>query len=672
MGTVLMNSSLPLFRPILVLSLSAVLAYSQSAAPSLSADAAANRHAINPDIYGIVNYGLDPTFAQQIRLPNTRWGGDGTTRYNWQVDSSNAGFDWYFMSGSGSSNPTPSAGPDAMIKSFQPAGTHPLITIPIIPYINKSAATACSFPVSVYGPQQSTNPYVHPNGDSCGNSLTSSGAQLVDKNIYANNLNNSPQLQQGWIDHFMLDFGAAAKGGVTYYQLDNEPGGWGNTHRDVEPNGANYDTIFSLGSEYAAMIKATDPTASVMGPSDFTLGGWIGTSADMQEHKNLYAGQWYLEQMQAYQSQHGTRILDYFDEHVYGGSTTDSNYELQSTRSLWDPTYNSGTWVEQWYFGNMQLIPRFKGWINQYYPGTKLAFSEYSWGEHNTLTGALAEADILGIFGREQVDFANMWDPPQPTDPTAYTFRLFRNYDGKGGMFGDVSVSAQSTDQTQLAIYGAQRSADGALTFVVINKTSNALTSSLNLANFNALGSAQFFTYSNANLQTIVAEPNLTVTNASLTATFPAQSASVVVIPQSKAPLPRSGWTVSASSTAGGNFNSWSQQAASAIDGNLNSRWSTGHSQSGGEWFAVDMGAPNSFSSITLNSGTSTNDYPRQFQVYVSNDGTTWGSPIASGAGTGAVVNVSFAPQTARYIVVAQTGSVAYWWWSIAELNVNP
>ena len=115
--------------------------------PTLTVNAAANRHATNPDIYGIVNYGLDPNFAEEIKLPNTRCGG------------------------SGNSNPTPGGGPDTMIRTFQSAGTHPLLTIPIIPYINSTAAWTCSFPVSIYGPQQSTNPYVHPNGDNCGNSF---------------------------------------------------------------------------------------------------------------------------------------------------------------------------------------------------------------------------------------------------------------------------------------------------------------------------------------------------------------------------------------------------------------------------------------------------------------------------------------------------------------------
>ncbi len=647
--------------------------------PALTVDAAASRHAINPDIYGIVNYGLDLNFAREISLPNTRWGGDGTTRYNWQIDSSNAGFDWYFMGGSGSSNPTPSAGPDAMVRNFQPAGTRALITLPIIPYINSTAAWNCSFPVSVYGPQQSTNPYVHPNNDNCGNSIAGannpngpSGTQLVDKNIYANHINNSPQFQQNWISHLLLTFGSAASGGVRYYQLDNEPGGWGNTHRDVLPNGANYDTIFDLGSEYASMAKSTDPTAFVMGPSDFTLGGWIGSGADMSEHGGLYAGQWYLQQMHNYDTQHGGRILDYFDEHYYGGSATDNAYELESTRSFWDPTYNSGTWIETYYFGNMQLIPRFKSWIQQYYPGTKLAFSEYSWGDHGTLPGALAEADILGIFGREGVDFANMWDPPKPTDPAAYSFRLFRNYDGQGSRFGDTGISAVSTNQSQLAVYGAQRTSDGALTLLIINKTSADLTSPIRLANFSPASPAAFFTYSGANLQAILAQPALAVAGSSVSATFPAQSASVIVVSRSSAPLSRTGWKASASSTASGTFGGLSQAPASAIDATVKSRWSTGRPQTAGQSFTLDMAAPRTFSSLSLNAGSSSNDFPRGFQVYVSKDGVNWGSAIAAGAGSTPLLTVSFAQQTARYLKIVQTGSSNTWWWSIADLNVTP
>jgi hypothetical protein len=496
--------------------------------PALTVDAAGNPHPINPDIYGIANYGLDAGFAKEIQVTNIRWGGDGTTRYNWQVDSSNSGFDWYFMGGNGEASPTPSASADLMINTYMAASNaHTLLTIPIIPYVNKASMWNCSFPVSVYGSQQSTNPYVHPNGDNCGNSIATGGAQLIDSNIYANHTDNTVGLQQGWVQHLIATFGTAAKGGVPYYQLDNEPGGWSNTHRDVEPNQPDYDMIISLGQEYAAMIKQTDPSAKVFGPVDFTLGGWIGTPS---RQNNLYAGQYYLQQMAAYDQANHQRILDYFDEHYYGGGSTDVA-ELASTRALWDPTFNSGSWVEQYYFdGPMMLLPRFQNWIQTYYPGTKLSISEYSFSSGtNPLVDALTEADVLGIYGRQSLDFANFWTVPKPTDPVAYSFRLYRNYDGAGGQFGDTSVNSTSTDQSQLSVYGALRSSDGALTVVAINKTTSAIQTSLTLANFNSSAMAAVYAYSSANLAQIVTGTAVPVVSNSLNYNFPAYSAVVFV-----------------------------------------------------------------------------------------------------------------------------------------------
>jgi len=516
--------------------------------PVLTVDAAGNPHPINPDVYGIANYGLDAGFAKEIQVPNIRWGGDGTTRYNWQVDSSNAGFDWYFMGGNGEATATPSASADLMINTYKTASNaHTLLTIPIIPYVNKSAAWTCSFPVSVYGAQQSTNPYVHPNGDNCGNSITTGGVQLLDNNIYANHIDNTVALQQGWVQHLLSTFGTAANGGVPYYQLDNEPGGWSNTHRDVEPTQPDYNTIISLGQQYAAMIKQTDPSAKVFGPVDFTLGGWIGTPS---QQNNLYAGQYYLQQMAAYDQTNHQRILDYFDEHYYGGGSTDAA-ELASTRALWDSTFNSGSWVEQYYFdGPMMLLPRFQNWIQTYYPGTKLSISEYSFSSGtNPLVDALTEADVLGIYGRQSLDFANLWTVPQPTDPVAYSFRLYRNYDGAGGQFGDTSVNSTSTDQGQLSVYGALRSSNGALTVIAINKTTSAIQTSLALANFTSNATAAMYTYSNANLAQIVAGTPVAVVSNSLNYNFPAYSATVFVFTPATSSPSATATSVSASRT---------------------------------------------------------------------------------------------------------------------------
>lgn len=125
------------------------------------------------------------------------------------------------------------------------------------------------------------------------------------------------------------------------------------------------------------------------------------------------------------------------------------------------------------------------------------------------------QADALGIFGREGVDLA---------------FRMYRNYDGAGSGFGETSVQASGTDQGRLAIYAAERASDGALTLMVINKTGEPLTSSLTLSNASPEATARVYRYSAANLGTIVREADQPVTSSGFTATYPANSITLIVL----------------------------------------------------------------------------------------------------------------------------------------------
>jgi acyl-CoA hydrolase len=130
-----------------------------------------------------------------------------------------------------------------------------------------------------------------------------------------------------------------------------------------------------------------------------------------------------------------------------------------------------------------------------------------------------------------------------------------------------------------------------------------------------------------------------------------------------ESPLPRSGWVPTASNTGG------ADAPARALDGSSATRWSSGAPMANGMWFQVDMQATQSFSQITMDSGGSANDYARGYQVFVSSDGVNFGNPIAAGSGASALVTVTFAPQSARYVKIVQTGAASFWW-SIAELNV--
>ena len=56
--------------------------------------------------------------------------------------------------------------------------------------------------------------------------------------------------------------------------------------------------------------------------------------------------------------------------------------------------------------------------------------------------------------------------------------------------------------------------------------------------------------------------------------------------------------------------------------------------------------------------------------MFVSADGSIWGNTIASGTGSGQLITISFATQSARYIKVVLTTNSSKWW-SIQEFNIS-
>ena len=260
--------------------------------------------------------------------------------------------------------------------------------------------------------------------------------------------------------------------------------------------------------------------------------------------------EWYLAQMEDYEDVHGVRILDYLDLHYYpqangvalssAGNAATQALRLRSTRSLWDSTYQDESWISDTTAEPVQMIPRMKQWVADNYPGTKLAITEYNWGALDHINGALAQADVLGIFGREGLDLATLWGPPDEADaPGIFAFHMYRNYDGLGHTFGEISVHASSADQEQLAIYAARRSAGDVLTLMVINKTGQSLTSPVAIAGFTPAATAQVYRYSAADSDAIVHASDQVVTIGGFTAAFPANSITLVVIPSGTPVMPR-------------------------------------------------------------------------------------------------------------------------------------
>lgn len=517
--------------------------------PELNVNASTDAHPINPDIYGI-NYASED-LAQDLRLPVRRWGGNSTTRYNWQIDVHNTGSDWFYENiADNGANPGESSA-DSFVNQNLRTGTKTIMTLPMIGWVPKRRLENhpfdAGFKVSLYGPQKSTDTW----DPDCGNGVRPDGTLVTGNDPHDTSMEADPAFIQGWIHHLISQYGTAAQGGVQYYNLDNEPMLWNSTHRDVHPQPVGYDELRDRTYQYAAAIKAADPSAKTLGPVlwgwtayfysalDGAPGGsWWENPLDRNAHGGTPFVEWYLQQMRDYEQTYGTRILDYLDLHYYpqasnvalskAGTDSTKALRLRSTRSLWDPDYVDESWINQ----PVQLIPRMHQWVDQNYPGTKLALTEYNFGAATDINGALAQADVLGIFGRERLDLATLWGPPQFNDPLAFAFRMYRNYDGSGSKFGDISVSSVSADQAKVSVYSALRQSDGALTIMVINKAGNGQICSLNLAGFTPTEKAEVYQYSDENLSTIVRQPDVDLSSASeLQYTFPRSSITLLVIP---------------------------------------------------------------------------------------------------------------------------------------------
>src|SRR5215472_6272982 len=205
----------------------------QNPAATVTVDAALNRHPINPNIYG-VSYG-DARDMATLNAPLNRWGGNATTRYNWQIDAHSAAADWYFETYS-DGNGTPGGSADAYVAATRAAhnGAEPLFTIPMIDWLanlGPGRRTLEGFSVKKYGQQKATDPY---NGDAGNGVQSSTGKNITGNDPLETGVANRAAIQQAWVQHFVDTFGTAAQpGGIKYYILDNEPSIWHSTHRDV-------------------------------------------------------------------------------------------------------------------------------------------------------------------------------------------------------------------------------------------------------------------------------------------------------------------------------------------------------------------------------------------------------------------------------------------------------
>ena len=467
------------------------------------------RHRISPFIYG-VNFGeMDGTprgtapwygavLPRGITL--SRFGGNRLSAFNWVTGFSNVGSDggWtndrYLASpgnGAWDYGTAPGAAVSGRMDAARRRGRALLLTVPMIGYVAadgtgtpldtsmgaRPARLAEHFKLSV--PRKGAA-FTVPTG----------GEPVVYQDEFAayvrDRIRRIPDTRRSPV----------------FFGLDNEPDLWRSTHPEIVSDVWSYADFSDRSIAYAAAIKDVMPDAKVFGPSVATYTGMVAgdryrngwTDDPVYGRQNFLSV--YLDRLSAADHARGRRLLDVLDVHFYPDVGTvrgkigndhaaqDSSMiaaRLQAPRTLWDSTYVEDSWVSGVAGGAIRLLPWLRDLVRAHYPGTQLAITEYYYGRGGDISGGLAQADVLGIFGREGVFAAALWPnasvgaPPYGGDGAkayAYVlaaFRLFLDYDGHGTGFGPVGVRATASDPGRASVY-ASISASGRLTVIAINK----------------------------------------------------------------------------------------------------------------------------------------------------------------------------------------------------------
>ena len=516
------------------------LAVAARADVHFAVDGAADVHPISPFVYGW-NGSLDGAYAH---LAFTRLGGNRWTAYDWENNASNAGTDWLNQNDDLlSSSDVPGEAVRPAVDAALAKGAAIVVTVPINGYVAADKNGG--------GDVAQTPSYL---AVRFRQSLPAKGAPFSlapdtgDAFVYQDEFVN-------WLVHAF-----PASGNSVFYSLDNEPDLWPSTHPRIHPEPTTYAELAEKTIAYAEAIKAVAPDALVFGPVSYGWYGYVALQGAPDAAGRDFLDFW-LDAIEARRQQTGARVVDVLDLHWYpeaqGGGVRITGSEttpavvaarLQAPRSLWDPTYTETSWIAQDSVGGpIALIPRLREKIAAHAPGTALAFTEYDYGAGGHISGALAQADVLGIFGREGVFAAAEWPLAGDESFIAAAFRMYRDFDGAGGAFGDVSIRATTDDVAAASIYASRDSNDPTrVVLVAINKTAAPLPASIALAHLGPLASVHAFRLTAATAAPVDAGAIAPASATRIDVTLPAYGAMTLV-----ATVPEPGAVVATLAAAG-------------------------------------------------------------------------------------------------------------------------
>lgn len=479
------------------------------------------RKSISPYIYG---NNFPDWKAQNALFTLARMGGNRLTAYNWETNASNAGNDYHHQNDGymGASN-EPGWSVRQFLEPAQAHGAAVLLTVPTAGYVSADK--------NGDGDVNKTPDYLNvrfhrsiPNKPGKFSLIPDTKDRFVYQDEFVN-----------WVEK------VKRPSTPVWFSLDNEPDLWGSTHQRIWSKNPTYAQILANNVDFAAAIKRAAPKSLVFGPANY---GWMGfrTFQGAPDANGRDFLDFYLAGIKSASLKAGKTLVDVLDIHWYpeakgggvriafeGGNEQTRAARIQAPRSLWDSTYVEDSWIEDTIGKQpIRLIPRIQKQIEAHNPGTKFAITEYNYGGGKDVSGLIAQADVLGIFGREGVFAATAFIIAPGDIAHMAGFRAYRNIDGRGTKFGEIGLAVTGGSPDSDSLYAATSSNGRLLTLVAINKTKSPQPLNVSIRGFKANG-ATGYSYTAANFSTTSSLP-ATAKGSSLSSVLPAESVTTFLV----------------------------------------------------------------------------------------------------------------------------------------------
>ncbi|MFA5657870.1 MAG: glycoside hydrolase family 44 protein [Oscillospiraceae bacterium] len=470
-----------------------VFGSSGSGRVSISVDMSAEGKPISPYIYGVTTQ----TDFSETTVKSIIQSGKRFSSYNWENNASNSGSLFYHTS-------------DLFLTESYPEDirTQPalvstelskLATVSGIPY------TVVTLPMLDYAAKDFKGPVSE--SESAPSSrwvrvlITKPDAFSAEPDT-----NDGYAYTDEYVNYLVSVLGkSTSPTGIKAYSLDYQPEKWDDIFPLIRSTPLSAAELINRTCQLSQSVKSIDPSAEIIGPS---LSGFDAYESfdfpeNWAEEKSDYNWfvDYYLHEMKKAEDEAGIRLLDVFAIHYFSQAGADdgcnvvecTDYSntacnaarMQSVRTLWDSSYIENSGIGKTKQQYLPLLITLQASVNTYYPGTKIALTEYNFGGGDHISGGIAQVDALGVFAGNGVYLANLSQVNDSNIFQRLALNLYTNYDNEGSGFGDTFIPSQSSDIEASTSYASIDSSDDEKTvkLILTNKTGKSLKASVSLDN---------------------------------------------------------------------------------------------------------------------------------------------------------------------------------------------